>query len=92
MTTFDIVGRYFPFLLLFGVGLCLVLVAVIPSWRKKGMIHSEIYMGSWKSKDEPTVIAEWDLSEETSAKVNAIVGGLLIIGGIAGVIWISHLK
>jgi hypothetical protein len=89
MTTFDIVGRYFLFLLLFGVGLYLVLVEVIPSWRKRGVDSLETYLGHGRSR---TVIEEWDLNGRKSARVNAIVGGLLMLGGIAGIIWTSYLK
>jgi hypothetical protein len=90
--TFDIVGRCFLFLLVSGAGLYFILLAFIPSWRKKGPIHLETYLGSWRSKDEPTVIAEWDMSESTSARINAIVGGIFMFGGIAGIIWTWHLR
>lgn len=88
----DIVGRCFLFLLLLGVGLYFILQALIPSWRKKGAIHLETYLGSWRSKDEPMLIDEWNLNERTSAIANAAIGGVLTIGGILGVIWTWHLR
>jgi hypothetical protein len=92
VTTFDIVGRCFLFLLLSGAGLHFILLAFIPSWRKKGPVYLETYLGSSRSKDKPTVIAEWVLNERTSARINAIVGGIFMFGGIAGIIWKWHLR
>ena len=89
MTKFDILGRYFLFALLLGVGLYLALLAFIPSWREKGLIHLETYLGHGRSR---TVIDDWDLDKRKSAQVNSIVGGILTLIGTAGIIWTWYLK
>ena len=50
MTTFDILWECLPFFVLIGIGLNLLLTALIPSWREPGWRHWKMFAGEDNSQ------------------------------------------
>jgi hypothetical protein len=101
VTTFDILWECLPFFALIGVGLYLLLTALVPSWREPDWKHWKIFAGEDNSRsllvqlgfvklNKP--IKEGDFSDKTAIRLFTIVGFLLVLIGIAGITWFAYLN
>lgn len=97
MDTFSVLLKSAPYLGLFASGIYLVLIAIFPSWRKRGWRHYEIYdtanpneKGSWLvvaglvKADKP--VKEGELSASSAMWFYSILGLALVAGGLAGLV------
>jgi hypothetical protein len=86
-----------PLLGIFGVGLYLLLTAIIPSWREPGWRHYRFYgtrrpnlKGDWlvdMGLVKPTKpIAEGDMDVSTAVRFYFILGLTLLAGGVLGLV------
>jgi hypothetical protein len=93
-----------PFFLCVGIGLNVMLSALVPSWREKGWTHWKMYNdcdgdynpNSWwialgfAKPRKP--VAEGDFDEKTALWLYSCLGTLLILIGLAGIIWFAYLS
>ncbi len=104
MTTFDVLMKCLPCAAFVGFGLYFLLTALVPSWREKGWNHWKIYNSNDPDSDpnswwvrlgfgkpqKPT--KEGDFDEKTAVRLYSCIGALLVLGGMAGIIWIAYLN
>jgi hypothetical protein len=101
MTTFQILWKCLPFFLFVAIGVYLLFVAFIPSWREPGWRHWKVFSGEDNSRSllvqlgfvKPNKpIKEGDFSEKTAVRLLIAVGSLFLLLGAAGIGWIAYLN
>ena len=101
MTTFDVLLKCFPFFVFLGIGVHLLMTALVPSWREKGWNHWKVFEGydgnnynekSWLVQlgfvQLPKPIAEGDFKLRTAVRLYFVAGVIFTLIGIVGTVMI----